>query len=541
MKRVVLFIVALFVTLGSIDCYASDINILKKNKKVKYVEHIVNVGESLYNILNRYEVKYSDIKADNPNISPEKCEPGSVIKINKALVKSASASEIDEDYAAFVRSIKEKQELAEQNRELKKDVQYMEHKVSKGETLFSISQKYKITVAQLSQMNRETLKESNGVLKEGSVLRIGEGVDVRFSGEETVKSLEAVTSDRLLKTFSASKPAKIIMLLPLFSKSGSVENQFVEFYQGALLALDSIKSRGMSVDLRVLDTGRELEKVNTIINSGDLNDADLIIGPIFDEQYSAVAQYAALRSIPMVSPLAPVTTTYSESFQISPSDKTKYEKLESKIQDKNVIYVTSIDDDQEFLSAVGAIVKDDSLSMDYNPKLQPEAVVTNYLVSDRPNLFVVAAKRENIADEILSKLSSVRTFANHMKIEVLCSSQIARVTSINPATMFRLDLSYVTPYYVTRTDQLVMSFDNKYISAFGSTPSLYSYRGYDVTLLFAEAMERYGSDFVKFMDNYSSKPLSVEYTFDKASLNEGYINNFWNLVNFAPNYKITIK
>ena len=78
---------------------------------------------------------------------------------------------------------------------------------------------------------------------------------------------------------------------------------FLEAYEGILIAVDSLRSLGLNVELDVYDIGGDTTELNRLIWSGKLNDADLIIGPVFSSNLNRMAAYAAERNIPIVSPV----------------------------------------------------------------------------------------------------------------------------------------------------------------------------------------------------------------------------------------------
>jgi len=58
----------------------------------------------------------------------------------------------------------------------------------------------------------------------------------------------------------------------------------LEFYEGFLLALDTLKKMGISVNLNVFDTKRSQHEVSKILDSKSIEVSELMVGPfIFDE------------------------------------------------------------------------------------------------------------------------------------------------------------------------------------------------------------------------------------------------------------------
>ena len=60
---------------------------------------------------------------------------------------------------------------------------------------------------------------------------------------------------------------------------------FVEMYQGILLAADSLRRLGLTVNLHTYDITNDNQKMRDLINQGKLEDMDLIIGPVYSFKF----------------------------------------------------------------------------------------------------------------------------------------------------------------------------------------------------------------------------------------------------------------
>jgi hypothetical protein len=84
---------------------------------------------------------------------------------------------------------------------------------------------------------------------------------------------------------------------------GNSEN-FLQFYEGVLIALDSLQNSGMDVVLHVFDTQNNIDTTRLFIQNPGFRSSDLIIGPVHQGIQKVVADAAANYRIPMVSPIA---------------------------------------------------------------------------------------------------------------------------------------------------------------------------------------------------------------------------------------------
>ena len=80
-----------------------------------------------------------------------------------------------------------------------------------------------------------------------------------------------------MKQIDITAPIRVAVLLPLRVGSSS-DRRYLEFYQGVLLALDELKSTGVSTQVDLFNTGRSEAEVRDLLRQNAVQQADLIIG-----------------------------------------------------------------------------------------------------------------------------------------------------------------------------------------------------------------------------------------------------------------------
>ncbi|MCD8471506.1 MAG: hypothetical protein LRY33_02690 [Parabacteroides chartae] len=87
----------------------------------------------------------------------------------------------------------------------------------------------------------------------------------------------------------------VSLLLPFMTEEAypsSNTSRFIEYYEGFLLAVDSMRNQGCSINLSVFDTGNGTEKINDILKNPAVKEADLLIGAVQNEQIHPLAKFA---------------------------------------------------------------------------------------------------------------------------------------------------------------------------------------------------------------------------------------------------------
>ena len=95
---------------------------------------------------------------------------------------------------------------------------------------------------------------------------------------------------------------KIALLLPLqVGQHDAASQRFVDFYEGCLLALHDVQAN-QKFDLYVYDTGKNEDKIQSLIADSSLKQMDAIIGPAYPSQVAALAPTVLEDSILTVVP-----------------------------------------------------------------------------------------------------------------------------------------------------------------------------------------------------------------------------------------------
>ena len=103
------------------------------------------------------------------------------------------------------------------------------------------------------------------------------------------------------------KPIELALMLPFESqqtkRSGNAE-RMLEFYQGALIALNELQNDSVHFRLRVYDTGRSERVVNELCDSTVLDHVQGVIGLVYPIQIERMAAWSAAHQVPLLVPFS---------------------------------------------------------------------------------------------------------------------------------------------------------------------------------------------------------------------------------------------
>ena len=528
---------------------------------VKYAVHDVARGETLYSLARAHGVTVDDIRNANSSLQ-DGLKAGMRIRIPIANPTPATES-------VSVPSVQAEQT----NNSAKQSV----HKVVRGETIYSLARQYGVSEEQL----RETNPHIGRGLKAGQILTIpsvkqpsevaSEVVAAPSNevvAEDSVKPKEEVVKEEVrFKTINREDVAEVALLLPLGSEEKPSQN-YLDFYRGFLVGLDSVRMQGYSINLNLYNTAHSHARIEEIIASGALRRSDLVVGPVYEDELIPVVSSLNGCAIPVVSPLANLTTTISPRvFQMSPSPANKCEKVRSLFDgSKRVVIISAESVDTDFEKEVLALLegrpyvqhkyifehpsviekrekereklREEGLEVDETPS---PSDMSPLLQGSDDTVFVITASDETDVNRILAAIASanIALTARSQPVSpfvIFGNNRWNRYRNIDRDKLFLNNVSMLSTYHIRRSEPVVKSFDTRFAKEFGTMPSLYAYRGYDAAVVFVKAL--YGTIADGMLGQYT-RPLLTPYTFEQDPTTGVRINSQWIKVNYNSNFTIT--
>ena len=364
----------------------------------------------------------------------------------------------------------------------------------------------------------------------------------------------------LFRRLNKGDVAEVALMLPLGSTDSPARN-YIDFYRGFLMGLDSVRMSGISVNLHLYNTAHNPTRVSKIIESGALDKVDLVVGPIYEDEMIPVVNALDGKGKPIVSPLARLKQINNEAvFQMSPSMSTKYDKITDLLDANHRIVIVSTDDvDKKFDREVRELLRGVPNVIEHkyiyeHPTLvarrayerakahiQAPGDMLPFVRGTKPTVIIVTAGNEVDVDRILAAITTAtRTLeARSQKpapFVVLGNNSWNQYVNIDRTQFFNNNVVQFQTYHTRRSAQNVRRFDKRFIREFGKMPSRYAYRGYDAAVMFVK--ELYNS-MDSGMEGVTVQPLLTPYTFKKDSVSGLRVNSQWVKVRYHSNYTIT--
>jgi LysM repeat protein len=554
-------------------------------ENIDFKLHEIEQGETFYSLQRRYEITREQLIELNPSLK-DGLQVGETIKL------PLDKNKIDE------------------YKEAKNT--YAEHIVESGETVYSITKQYNLKSDDLLEMNPE-LKERG--LISGETLFIpktsSQVSETPVTGKTQLDESTEMAPKKLSKTYSKKElpnlnrdTIRITMFLPLFlnknlsinsiasneeesadpdstQSSESPNNQaatnynaerslylhsrnFLCFYEGFLMALDTMKKTGINIRLDLYDDRNEQKVVDSVLRHTDLVNSDLIVGPVEVKFQKNISAFSYKNQIPMVSPFmsdddyAIANPFY---FQINPSKDYILRKtadfIGKEYSGKNIIVlkpysyeqlkgtdlVETVREKVKYYASKKNVSQNNFTLININEGGEEGYWgVKKSLKPDVENIvFIPPSNNRTEREAILSKaINSLYVLSDEFQITLVGMSDYPTFKSINTEYFHKLNLHFVTPNFIDYNDQEVTSFIKNYRKMFLTEPNQFSYRGYDVAKFYLEAYRQFGRNFANKITSLNTNTLQSNFKPKRIKELSGYMNKSLFVVNYSPEWEVKV-
>lgn len=578
------------------------------NGKV-YFLHVIQAGQTVYSIARAYNVTTQDIIVANPGVDITQVKTGSVLRVPET--PDETQQEVpdleDEDFiyhkvkqghtlysiskkydlpieviysynpeaehglkTGATLKIPKKKVLKEVIEAIRDDNNFYYYEVKKKDTLYNISKQYNVTIGEIIDLNPEL----RWGLKTGQTIKIPKRAEQVLSHQlpadtiikDTVDFLPAYTCDTL-GGVSRSKVIKLAVLLPFMAdqvnritaedtvagvnviKNLRNTSGYFDFYQGMLVALDTLQKEGFNISLHVYDTKSDTNEVKRILSRLRTDIPDVIMGPVYPENIKLVLDFASLNNVPVISPFYNRNEQlryYKKILQVTPSREVERDailKYVSNFNNENVILVHSGDtvsnNDLSLFRKGIYKLNSNGTSINFKEVINNDTIranLPNVLDPARKNIIIVLSDNSIYVNGVLSKLD---LSSKRYNITVIGQPSWMSFQTINIEYYHNLEVTLFTPFYINYSTRATKNFLKKYRNFFGTEPTTlnsiginWAYLGYDVTNYLVNVYYQYGSDFYGCLPYFNHRSLLTEFSFSQHTPQGGYENNAINVIRF---------
>lgn len=486
--------------------------------------HTIEAGETLYRLTVKYNVSAKAICDANPGLSAENFRIGQVIRI-PAPDETPVVSDIDN--SSKTADVASEIPAAVQSR--CRDM----HKVKRKETIYSISKEYGITEAELIEANPE-LKGKNKI-KKGSFLCIPYPTTTANAGNakpQTIPTNNELFSEnkKEAERISTIKAAVILPFLP-DAASRSESARMVEYYEGFLMAVDSLKRSGTSIDLYTYNSGANVNSLNDILSKNEMKNMDIIFGPLQQQQIKPLADFAKKNDIRLVIPFTSKDNTVFRNpaiYQINTPQSYLYSEVYDhfvrQFPNANVIFIeanSKTKDKADFIKGLKDELRNRSIPMATLDEDASVEALKSALKTGRENIFIPTSGSNLVLIKCLPQLTLLVRENPEFSIHMFGYPEWQTYTKDHLESFFELDTYFYSSFYTNDLFPAAKNFTRNYRRWYGKDMDerypKYGMLGFDTGYFFLKGLARYGSELENNLQRMDFAPIQTGFKFQRVN------------------------
>ncbi|SDI56685.1 LysM peptidoglycan-binding domain-containing protein [Chryseobacterium jejuense] len=468
--------------------------------------YVIQSKDNYYRITKQFGISQQDLYALNPGLEEKGLKPGETIKIKRSNTETVVETT---NTKAKMDAGNENSSTASNNVVAGDD--YVTYTVQQGDTVFSIVNKFGVSIDELIALNPDLSKG----LKSGMVLKIKkqDPVYVKKNGDAL----------------------SVVLMLPFGYSTNETQYRAMalDFLTGAKLAIERNARGGQKLDVKIVDSGNEASFKNSLTQINPEN-TDLIIGPFFKSNVIDVLDFTKNQKIPVVAPFAntPELYNYNNLIIVETNNQTYADKL---VEEVKAVY-----SDQKIY-----VVADAKKENANYIKSGLEKAVKN------PNIVIVNSPADIQLDQNMMTGQSapvIAVLANDDMGEVFANKVIALSKEVQGVKAFSM---FYSPVFEKKVDDLSQAslvylmdrkintdgnFEKEILAAYKSkyckTPPKYAIVGFDVVNDMLTRENKKGEIFKQM--NKVQTQLATKFEFVKSKANGAYVNTGYRVIRLVP-------
>ena len=432
-----------------------------------------------------------------------------------------------------------------------------QHKVKKKETVFGISREYGLTIEELIKANPE-MNMPGYELKKGMILNIPYS-KAEMEAAEAAKAAQAAQARKAEEVARAaaddvrSREIRLGIMLPLHNINGD-GRRMTEYYRGVLMACDSLKKQGLSIDVHAWNTAED-GNIYKVLEDPAAAKCDLIIGPLYSKQMDALSAFVTKHDIRLVIPFsinAPQLTTNRNIFQVYQSPTEQNEVIIARFIERFKNYHTVVVDCNDSTSKKGIFTFGLRRQMEQRGM---DAVVTNLKSTEanfskafsrtKPNVVILNTGRSQELGVAFSKINGLKANEPELDITMFGYTDWLLYTRTYLENFYKYNTYIPSVFYYNPLSVGTQRFERKYRQNFRSDmqSSLprFAITGFDHAYFFLKGLHKYGKSFNGAEGMFGYPPVQTPLKFERYG-NGGLRNRTMMFIHYQPEHTVeTIK
>lgn len=418
------------------------------------------------------------------------------------------------------------------------------HKVKRKETIFGISKMYDLTIDELLDANPE-MKAPDYELKKGTILKIP------FSAKDNPvaapSKLAQSAPDEKMGT--SSRPIRVGVMLPLHDIDGD-GRRMVEYYRGVLMACDSVKRLGISVDVHAWNMAEDAN-MHQILADKAAAKCDVIFGPLYSKQMEIMSTFCSEYNIQLVIPFsinAPQLATNRHIFQIwQSSDDINNETIAhfmTWFKDVHPVFIDCNDSTSRkggFTQGLRRKLEEKKIVYSITNLKSSEEYFSKAFVRGKQNVVILNTQRMQELGVAFSKINGLKVTDPDLNITMFGYTEWLTYTRTYLENFYQYDTYIPSAFYYNplspSTMRLQQAFRMNFRTDMQNVQPRFALTGFDQAYFFLRGLHKYGKTFNGARGMLGYTPVQTPLQFVRQG-DGGQKNKMVMFVHYTPDHRV---
>ena len=412
------------------------------------------------------------------------------------------------------------------------------HKVQKKETIYGIARMYGITQEQLKQAN-PVMEQPGYQLKKGDRINI----PVTTNGDNQISSTIFAVDD------VRQRHIRMGVLLPLHLQNNDGK-RMLEYYRGILMACDSMKHEGISVDVNAWNLAEETN-LGSLLPQIEAAKCDILIGPYYNKHVPTLAAFAQQHQCLLVVPFSldiPEQVNNRYVFQVyQPSedlDDITARRFSVWFKDYHPVIVNCGDEKSTkggFTSALRTQFEKDGKMYNLTSITSPDLNFMGAFLNGIPNVVVLNTGNTSYVSQLFRRLENIIQQHPDVKISVFGYTEWLGGIYAQQPNFHRFDTYIPAPFYTNLNSPLTIRLQQRYRWNFHqdmlAIMPRFALTGFDHAVFFLRGLHKYGMQFDGAAGRFGYQVIQTPLKFERVGQG-GLQNKAYMFIHYKPDFTI---
>lgn len=334
-------------------------------------------------------------------------------------------------------------------------------------------------------------------------------------------------------------------MLPFGSTDKAKRASAIMYYRGFMLAINSLKSQGINMELTICDTGRNEEKVDSLLHVSAIQDLDLLFCPQVERNERKIADFARSHQIRTVFTQTDQVNSNPYLYSMNAATQLLYQDAADffvrKFAKANVIILDMKDSNArtsrgQFTDILKKTLSDKGINYTFLAIDSSNDLIQKTLQTAKQNVIVPNSASLPLMKKMMNQWKKVVDNKPSLRVSVFGHKEWLSMASDMKTQFYALDTYIYSKVWFNpgnaSSKQLAADYqkwyNDKLPTIMPSVPTI----GYDTAFYLIKGLSNYGTAFEEHLKDFTTRTYQNFIEFERAGTMGGFVNRKVGYVHF---------